>query len=172
MKSMLDTMLCLAVMGHAGQYDRGGNPYILHPLKVMHYTKSNDVEIQCIALGHDLVEDTKTLSHDECYQQLREAGMSERVIEGIRCLTKLPGETDAEYLAKVKSNRDAVIVKLADLQDNRDIGRLVNQQDSTDIRRLADIFKKNLICMAKYHAMYQELERHLMEQTWVNNKPA
>ena len=78
---MLDKMLVLATVGHAGKFDRGGKPYILHPLKVMHYLKSDDVELMCIALGHDLVEDTPMT-----YAELRESGMSERVIDGIRCV--------------------------------------------------------------------------------------
>jgi (p)ppGpp synthase/HD superfamily hydrolase len=54
----LSRMLVLATNRHDGQFDKGGNPYILHPLKVMHYLKTDDEELMCIALGHDLVEDT------------------------------------------------------------------------------------------------------------------
>ena len=103
---MLGKMLVLVTNAHAGQFDRGGVPYILHPLKVMHYTKSSDEEIQCIALGHDVVEDTGVT-----YADLRSAGMTERVIAGIRAVTKLPGETLDEYKARVFENRDAMIVK-------------------------------------------------------------
>ena len=45
---MLNKMLVLATNRHAGQYDKGGNPYILHPLKVMYYLKTTDEELQCI----------------------------------------------------------------------------------------------------------------------------
>jgi len=45
---MLNTMLVIATNGHAGQFDKAGSPYILHPLKVLHYTKSEDEEIQCV----------------------------------------------------------------------------------------------------------------------------
>lgn len=89
---MLSRMLHIATNAHHGQFDRGGQPYILHVLKVMHYLKSDDEELQCIALGHDVIEDTKTT-----YQELHEAGMSERVIAGIAALTKLPGQTLEEY---------------------------------------------------------------------------
>ena len=43
---MLNKAILLATTYHAGQYDRGGNPYILHPLKVMHYLKTEDEEAQ------------------------------------------------------------------------------------------------------------------------------
>ena len=138
-KSMLSNMLVLATNAHQGQFDRGGAPYILHPLKVMHYLKSSDPELMCIALGHDIVEDTSVT-----YADLRAAGMSERVIEGIRALTKVPGETLDEYKARVFASRDASHVKMADLRHN------------TDIRRLKGVTEKDIARMAKYHQFYME----------------
>ena len=55
---MLATMLVIVTNAHDGQFDKGGAPYILHPLKVMHYLKSDDEELMCMALGHDVIEDT------------------------------------------------------------------------------------------------------------------
>lgn len=138
---MLANMLVIATNAHAGQFDKGGNPYILHPLKVMHYTKSQDEEIQCIALGHDVIEDTKTT-----WQDLYDAGMSDRVVNGIRALTKMPGQTYDEYKEGVKANRDAIVVKMADLRHN------------TDIRRLKGVTEKDIARMAKYHTFYMELQ--------------
>ena len=141
MKNMLDTMLVIAVNAHSGQFDRAGQPYILHPLKVMHYTNSDDQEIMCIAIGHDLLEDT-----DVTEQDLRDAGISRRVIAGILALTKIPGETHEEYKEKVKKNPDAVIVKMADLRHNSDIRRIKGLTES-DIKRTI-----------RYHTFYTELK--------------
>jgi (p)ppGpp synthase/HD superfamily hydrolase len=138
---MLNNMLVLVTNQFAGVYDRGGHPYVLHCLKVMYYTKSDDEEIQCIALGHDLIEDC-----DVTYMDLHNAGFTPRVVEGIRALTKVPGETHDEYLAKIKANRDAIRVKLADLRHN------------SDIRRLKGVTEKDIMRIAKYHAMYLELK--------------
>lgn len=137
---MLNTMLYLAVNGHNGQYDRGGNPYILHPLKVMHYLKTTDEELQCIAVGHDLIEDTKAT-----YAELIAVGISNRVIVGIKALTKLPGETYQEYKERVFANEDAMRVKLCDLRHN------------TDIRRLKGATQKDIERTAKYHEFYCEI---------------
>lgn len=137
---MLGRMLVLVTNAHAGQYDRGGQPYILHPMKVMHYLKSNDEELQCIALGHDVVEDT-----DVTYKDLRDNGISERVIAGIKALTKVPGETLDEYKIRVYANRDAMLVKKSDLRHN------------TDIRRLKGVTEKDIARMARYHQFYLEL---------------
>jgi (p)ppGpp synthase/HD superfamily hydrolase len=137
---MLSKMLHIATNAHHGQFDRGGNPYILHPIKVMHYLKTDDEELQCIALGHDVVEDT-----DVTYQDLIEAGMSERVINGIRALTKLPGQTLEEYKAGVFASTDAMQVKLCDLRHN------------TDIRRLKGVSEKDIARMEKYNRFYLEI---------------
>lgn len=98
---------------------KGGQPYILHCLKVLHYTGSDDEEIQCIAVGHDLLEDTDVTTDD-----LYEAGMTDRVVNGILLLTKMPGQSLAKYKEGVLANADARKVKKADLKHNSDIRRL------------------------------------------------
>ena len=138
---MLNEMLLLATNRFNGKYDKGGTPYILHCLKVLHYLKTDDEELQCIALGHDLVEDTNTT-----YTELRELGFTERVVDGIKALTKVPGETNDEYMARIKANPDAIRVKLQDLRHN------------SDIRRLKGVREKDIERMAKYHKMYTELK--------------
>jgi (p)ppGpp synthase/HD superfamily hydrolase len=138
---MLGNMLVLVTNAHAGQFDRGGAPYILHPLKVMHYLKSDDEELMVMALGHDVIEDT-----DVTYADLRAAGISERAIRGIAALTKLPGQTLAEYKVGVFANPDARRVKMADLRHN------------TDIRRLKGVTEKDIARMAKYHEFFMELQ--------------
>ena len=143
---MLGTMLVIATNAHAGQFDRGGAPYILHPLKVMHYLKSDDEELMCMALGHDVIEDTSVT-----YRDLRDAGISERVVAGIRALTKLPGQTYEEYKAGVFASEDAMRVKLADLRHN------------TDIRRLKGVTEKDIARMSKYHMFYMEIKSQLVD---------
>ena len=148
---MLGRMLVLATNAHAGQYDKGGQPYVLHPLKVMHYLRTEDEELQCIALGHDVIEDT-----DVTYQDMREAGFSERVILGIKALTKAPGETLDEYKERVFGNTDAMMVKRADLRHN------------TDVRRLKGITEKDFARMARYHQFYLELCEKLGNQRFAS----
>lgn len=137
---LLNKMLVLATNRHAGQFDRGGNPYILHPLKVMYYLKTDDEELQCMALAHDLVEDT-----DTTFAELRDMGFTERIIDGIKALTKMPGESYDDYKLRIKSNPDAVRVKMCDLRHN------------TDVRRLKGVTEKDLARMEKYHRFFMEL---------------
>ena len=143
---MLASMLVLATNAHNGQFDKGGAPYILHPLRVMSYLKSVDEELQVIALGHDIIEDTKVT-----YADLNQAGMSQRVINGIRAMTKQPGQTLDEYKECVFSNVDAMRVKLCDLRHN------------SDIRRLKGITDKDIERMAKYSKFYMEIQAKLVD---------
>lgn len=143
---MLDKMLVIATNAHSGQFDKGGSPYILHPLKVMHYLKSEDEELLCIALGHDVIEDTKVT-----YKELIDAGMTDRIIEGIRALTKQRGQTFEEYKETIFANRDAMRVKMSDLRHN------------TDIRRLKGITPKDIARIEKYHIFYTEIKARLEE---------
>lgn len=156
-------MIALAADAHSNQLDKSGKPYILHTLKVMHYLKTDDTELQCIAVGHDLIEDCedyflKDSTYCEIYGEyffennsytfrhyLRYLGFTERIIDGIFSLTKIPGETYETYKEKVKSNPDAVKVKMADLRHN------------SDIRRLKGITEKDIERTRKYHEFYLEL---------------
>lgn len=138
---MLNKMLVLMANRHSGQFDKSGMPYSLHCLKVMHYTKSDDEEIQIIALGHDIIEDT-----DTTWTELIDMGFSGRVIDAIDALTKRRGESYDEYKVRVKANKDARIVKKADLRHN------------SDLRRLKGLTEKDFTRMEKYHSFYAELE--------------
>ena len=140
MMSQLAKMLVYATVGHDGQFDKGGKPYILHPLKVMHYLKTDDEELMCIALGHDLIEDAGWTA-----KAFLDEGFSERVVAGIVAMTKVKGESYEDYKARVKASPDAVLVKMADLRHN------------SDIRRLKGVTEKDLARTKKYHEFYLEL---------------
>lgn len=141
---MLSKAILIATNAHHGQFDRGGNPYILHPLKILHYLKTDDEELQYIGILHDTVEDTNVT-----YKELIEAGMSERVISGVKAITKVPGQTYEEYKESVFSNVDAMKVKLCDLRHN------------TDIRRLKGITDKDKLRMIKYHEFAFEIQQKM-----------
>lgn len=150
---MLSMMISLATDRHARQLDKGGRPYILHPLTVMHRLRTDDEELQCIALGHDLLEDTKTT-----VQELDALGFSNRVIVGILRLTKEENETEEGYRQKVKSNQDAIRVKMEDLRHN------------SDIRRLKGVRSKDIERMVRYQEFYLELKAALASSSISSNK--
>lgn len=137
---MLSAAITLATNAHAGQFDKGGSPYILHPLTVMHKLKTTDEELQCIAILHDVVEDTNT-----SWEDLANAGMSMRVIDGVIALTKQRGQTYEGYKSAVFGNVDAMVVKAEDLRTN------------SDLRRLKGVTEKDVARTAKYMVFYSEI---------------
>jgi len=144
---LLSKAIHLATNAHHGQFDKGGNPYILHVFNVMNLLENPDEELQCIALLHDVIEDTKTT-----FAELREAGFTDRVIDAVNLLTKHRGQSYEEYKAGVFSNVDAMKVKMADLTHN------------SDIRRLKGISEKDIERMAKYHRFFLEIKSKLQER--------
>ena len=141
---LLSKCIKLMVDAHHGQFDRGGAPYCMHPLKVMHYLKSDDEELQCMALLHDVVEDTKTT-----WKDLENIGCTPRILDAVKALTKMPGQSYDEYKEGVFANPDAMKVKMADLRHN------------TDIRRLKGVTQKDIDRMAKYNQFYMEIQARL-----------
>lgn len=136
---MLAKAIALAANKHVDQKDKGGNAYILHPMRMMMRLRTTDEELMAIAILHDVVEDCG-VSYDDLFQM----GMSDRVVEGVRALTKQRGETYDQFIDRVMLNRDAMLVKREDLKDNSDITRLkgVTEKDFTRVQKYALAYKK------------------------------
>jgi hypothetical protein len=127
---MLNKAIAIAAKAHSGQVDKGGNPYILHPLRVMMNCESEAAKI-CAAL-HDTIEDTITTLDD-----LKEQGFSDEIITALDCLTKREGESYDDFISRILHNEIACRVKLADLTDNMDLTRIQNpsKEDEARIRK-------------------------------------
>ncbi len=109
----------LAYNAHHGQFDKGGVPYIFHPI---HLAESMDDEVStCVALLHDTVEDT-----DVTLAQL-EKEFPREIVEAVALLTHNEDVEYFEYIRSIKQNPIAVKVKLADLAHNGDPKRICNQ---------------------------------------------
>lgn len=124
----LEDAIALAATVHLGQVDKGGRPYILHPLRVMLRLES-ELE-RMAAVLHDVAEDTAYGLHE-----LRALGYPQKVLDALDCLTKRPGEGYEDFVARIKPNSLARKVKLADLEDNMDVTRLASISDR-DMERL------------------------------------
>ena len=106
----------IAYAAHHGQVDRGGIPYIFHPI---HLAEQMDDEISCTAaLLHDVVEDT-----DWTLEQLAGEFPAE-VIEILSLLTHREAEDYFDYVRRIKGHPIARKIKLADLKHNSDQSRL------------------------------------------------
>ena len=77
----LERAIEIAASAHRGQTDKGGQPYILHPIRVM--LRMNTAEERIAAVLHDVVEDSEWT-----FDALTEEGFSPAVVEALRALTK------------------------------------------------------------------------------------
>jgi len=101
--SNLETAIALAANTHAGQVDKAGQPYILHPLRVM--LQVSEPHERMAAALHDVVEDT-----DVSLESLRKQGFPEEVVEAVDALTKRDGETRLQAAKRAGANRLCVAV--------------------------------------------------------------
>lgn len=124
----------IAIDAHDGQKDKGGHPYVLHPIRVAGKVKGQDEQV--VALLHDVVEDT-----DWTLDGLREAGFSEEIVAAVDAISRREGESRRAYLARCKTDPIARVVKMADLEHNMDLSRLADVTDR-DIRRNAQYEKE------------------------------
>ena len=101
--------------------DKGGIPYSVHLLKV--YSGVSNYLEKCCALLHDVIEDT-----DVTYDDLKEVGFNDEVIEILSILTKNKGEDYSRYIDRIiaSGNIHALNIKLVDLAHNMEVGRIKN----------------------------------------------
>jgi len=117
--STLERAIGIAAKEHAGQTDKAGAPYILHPLRMMLRLSTADERITAVL--HDVVEDCGV-----SFDALRAEGFSEIVIQAIDSVTKRDGESYESYVLRAASHPIGRRVKLADLEDNSDLSRIAN----------------------------------------------
>ena len=126
---MLGTAIVLATEAHRNQKDKAGEPYILHPLRIMGQLKSEESKI--VGVLHDVVEDTSYTLDD-----LRHAGFGETIINAIESVTKKKGESYEAFIRRARTNPIGCKVKIADLKDNLNLGRL-RKVAKEDLERVA-----------------------------------
>jgi (p)ppGpp synthase/HD superfamily hydrolase len=125
---LLEKAILIAANAHQGQKDKAGQPYILHPLRVM-FSVNGEIERICAVL-HDVIEDTEVTLDD-----LRNEGFSEEVLSALDALTKRDGENYDDFITRILPNPIACRVKLADLRDNMDLSRIKNPTEK-DYQRI------------------------------------
>lgn len=109
--------LRLCFEAHKDQLDKSGLPYVFHPF---HLAEQMDTEeTVCVALLHDVVEDTEYTLED-----LIAMGFPKPVTDALALMTHDENVPYLDYVAKLKDNPVARRVKLADLKHNSDLTRL------------------------------------------------
>lgn len=136
----LERAIALASIKHKGQLDKGGNPYILHPINVM--KEMYTLQEKIIAVLHDIIEDTDVDEHF-----LKAYGINEIAIKSISTLTKKEEDSYMEYIKKVSQDYFARRVKIVDLEQNMDLSRLTYVTEA-DIRRKDKYIKAHKYLMS------------------------
>ena len=141
MNELLERAIKLAKKYHEGQFDKGGSPYIEHPLRVMEGVESIDEKI--LAVLHDVLEDCDA-SRDELINE----GIPECLVEKLEILCKGKNENYFDYIDRIKVDKSTINVKLSDLKDNM------------NLKRLKEVTEKDLKRIEKYNKAKEILENY------------
>jgi len=137
MNEILERATKLAEKYHEGQFDKGGSPYIEHPLRVMEGVES--LEEKILAVLHDVLEDCQ-VSKDELIKE----GIPEYLVKKLEILCKGKNEKYFDYIDRIKADKSTINVKLSDLRDNMNLQRLKAVTEK-DTRRLEKYKKAKAI---------------------------
>lgn len=136
--NLIEKSLAIALRAYAGNKDKAGETYILHPLRLMHRMASD--EEMAVALLHDVLEDSHITA-----QGLLDEGIPTRVVATVEDLTKQNGENYDDFIARVAENELALKIKLADIEDN------------LNVLRLKSLTEKDFKRVVKYHRAWNRL---------------
>jgi (p)ppGpp synthase/HD superfamily hydrolase len=127
----LDWAIILATQYHSDTVDKGGEPYIFHPLRVMLAMRGmhgGGEESQIVAVLHDVVEESRKHKRDQLHLSEIHSRFGKRIHDAIDAITRRPDETYKAYILRCKANDLARWVKLADLHDNLNKDRIPSCQ--------------------------------------------
>jgi hypothetical protein len=141
----LERAINIAVTAHENQVEKNGDPYILHPLRLMGRCTREQEKIAAVL--QDVVEDTSVTLED-----LKEAGFEKEIIDAVDCLTKREDETYDDFIKRAAFDPIARKVKIFDIEDN------------LNTPRIPELTDKDLDRIRKYHSSYRYLE-HIDEIT-------
>lgn len=116
MRNLVETAQRIAHEAHKGQFRRDGKtPYVYHVALVAHKLGDQSRAVIAAAWLHDVLEDS-----DYTAESLRAEGIPQTVVDAVVAITKMDGigETYGDYLKRVKANKIASKVKVADMLHN------------------------------------------------------
>ena len=154
----LMTALELCRKLHAGQVDKCGQPYWIHPFTVAmsyfsEYRDVKSISFAIVGLLHDIPEDTGMAV--EALAQLIE--LTDEEIAALKLLTRQDGVSYDEYIDSIEEsgNKIAIDVKLNDLLHNMNLDRFteagieITSKDEKRINRYTKAFNKLMESLPK-----------------------
>jgi (p)ppGpp synthase/HD superfamily hydrolase len=185
---VIDTAREIATKAHSTQLDKGGQPYIGHPARVVEnvisYAETFVVTLADTTDGaiaaawlHDVIEDSGDYGQQVTARDLLAAGIPAHVVDAVVLLTDdervpesvAPGiqrratktRIKLDYYSRIKANEIARIVKLADLADNNNLARAAAMRAAGAA-----------VDPAKYPLALASLELSPAEWEWFNDRIA
>jgi hypothetical protein len=135
----LERAIEIAIEAHKGDLDKGSNPYVLHPLRMMFAVNTEEEKI--VAVLHDVVEDAKHKGWN--FKRLQEEGFSKQILDALESVTKKTDDEDYDdFIDRALKNPIGREVKIADITDNLDVNR-IGKLTEKDMKRL-NKYKKAL----------------------------
>lgn len=116
-EKLLEKAYKLCLEKHAGQTDKVGKPYFMHPFRVAERCRTIPQKI--VALLHDTIEDT-----DVTPEFLLSEGFPREIVDGILAVTRKENEDYYDFIKRSSENPIGRVVKINDLEDNMDLSRL------------------------------------------------
>ena len=134
---ILNEAIRIAISAHYNQMDKNGNPYILHPLRVM--TSLQEPIDRVVGVLHDVLEDSNFVLSPS---------IPNYIIKEVKYLTRTKGISYTDYIKEIKKHPIATRVKIADLKDNLSPSR-INSLDTETIKRLKKKYESALQALAQ-----------------------
>ena len=127
MQELLQKAISIAYNSHKNQYNVNGEPYILHPLRIM--LKTKDEEQMITAVLHDVVERS-----DFEIDHLEIEGFNKDIVAALDALSRKNDELYDSYISRVLKNKLAIKIKVIDLMDNIKIHKSINIKENASIK--------------------------------------
>jgi (p)ppGpp synthase/HD superfamily hydrolase len=122
----------LAARAHMNQFDKGGRPYMEHLERVAENFR-NDWTLKTVAILHDILEDTWVT------KDMLEHLFGNDIADAVEALTRKENQSYGDFIKELTNNVMAIRVKMVDLTDNMDLGRLkeINDEDLDRVKKYA-----------------------------------
>lgn len=130
--------MAVAQLCHKGQFDKGGEPYIWHVLRVG-VKLLPDIDAAVAGVLHDVLEDCPLVTEREL---LHGAGGNLEIMRVLFLLKKEPGEDYTGYIRHLAVHPLARKVKIADLEDNLDPRRQALAGRAVGIHQIRNLRNK------------------------------
>ncbi|MCW2932553.1 MAG: Guanosine-3,5-bis(Diphosphate) 3-pyrophosphohydrolase [Actinomycetia bacterium] len=132
----VEQVAMLAIGAHGRQADKIGVPYREHLRAVAEGLEPFGPMVVMAGWLHDIIEDT-----DWTAEGLREVGVSARVVEVVRLVTRMDGESYVDMLVRVAGDPLATLVKISDNAHNSLPGRAAGVTDESERRHLEERYR-------------------------------